>query len=511
MRTIKRKGGPALRVVVQQLKECTHSTSVVSAFRIFSADTTGVLYDASLRLKCSASPNLHECGLESFDIAHVFKMGEILGKGSAGVVQEASFKCCTGMLSCSKHVAIKILLKRSPWWLNNVTRRRETTLREVSILQRISATNITGVARVYAAIETPDNICIVMELCTGGDLLQTVLGARAPISEENTAHVIRSLATTVAELHKAGIIHRDIKPENVIYSNTSEHASVKLVDFGLSNTMSEGINMTSFVGTGAFMAPEVLTVSSLTSKREYDEKVDSWGLGIVMYIMLSNSMPWPSNLDKEQLADLIEKRGVRFPEARGWGAVSTEAKTLLRRLMSANSAARPSAAQLAHSDWVQSFNDNLAEQCAVSSVLAYPSLTARIMNKFTSCLPRAKDEDSGHMPEFTAPPRLLIGSQKMAENNKKQGQHALNTTDKNVSQESAIDEADHYFCASSTESSASSYMYDESADSFMASEDGGRVTKTRSKLRPLAKFHCPIRAGSSGGPHTSSNDGDYVE
>lgn len=162
----------AVRSIVEQLEYCTESRA---AFRIFSTFTGGVLWESGQTMGVTARPDMHEVGLTDFKISNAYEMGSVLGTGSAGIVQEACLKSAyrgDKKGAGRKRVAIKILSKRSPWWKGGGERRKLTTLREVELLHTMSAEQVEGVADVYAAIETDWYIYIVMELCTGGDLLQ---------------------------------------------------------------------------------------------------------------------------------------------------------------------------------------------------------------------------------------------------------------------------------------------------------------------------------------------------
>lgn len=82
----------------------------------------------------------------------------------------------------------------------------------------------------------------------------------------------------VKYLHKQNIVHRDIKLENFVIADGEE---VKLCDFGISVNLKEPKeHLQDMCGTKNYMAPEVYDM-------DYDNKVDIWSLGVVMYVMLS--------------------------------------------------------------------------------------------------------------------------------------------------------------------------------------------------------------------------------
>jgi len=72
-----------------------------------------------------------------------------------------------------------------------------------------------------------NQLFIVMELCTGGDLY-----ARDPYTEEEAARIISSILSAIAYMHSRNICHRDLKYENILFVNNSPTAEVKLIDFG---------------------------------------------------------------------------------------------------------------------------------------------------------------------------------------------------------------------------------------------------------------------------------------
>ena len=89
-----------------------------------------------------------------------------------------------------------------------------------------------------------NKICIVMELCSGGDLY-----SRDPYTEEEAARIIGSIVSAVSFMHQRKIVHRDLKYENILFANDSPLADVKLIDFGLSKKYASETELTEGVGT----------------------------------------------------------------------------------------------------------------------------------------------------------------------------------------------------------------------------------------------------------------------
>ncbi len=117
-------------------------------------------------------------------------------------------------------------------------------------------------------------------------------------------------------LHKLGIIYRDLKLENLLLDKDGH---IKIADFGLcKEDIHFGSTTKTFCGTPEYLAPEVL------EDVDYGRAVDWWGVGIVMYEMMSGRLPF-YNHDHETMFELILVETVRFP---------TKMSELARRLLS---------------------------------------------------------------------------------------------------------------------------------------------------------------------------------
>jgi len=100
-------------------------------------------------------------------------------------------------------------------------------------------------------------------------------------------------------LHERNIIHKDIKPQNILLMHDG---AVKIVDFGISQTFSAtlGSNTVSKAGTPLYQAPEVI------KRQPFDQKVDMWALGCVIYFMASLRPPF--NVERGPTFDLMSRR-----------------------------------------------------------------------------------------------------------------------------------------------------------------------------------------------------------
>jgi serine/threonine protein kinase len=138
---------------------------------------------------------------------------------------------------------------------------------------------------------------LVMELLDG-ESLSTRL-ERGPMSQEEAADVILPLMDALSAFHKAGLIHRDLKPANVFLTTQG----VKLLDFGLARRTQRSDAVTApaltvpgaISGTMRYMAPEQLTGDPV------DARTDVFGVGVMLYEMLTGSVPFGRDSNVEWL------------------------------------------------------------------------------------------------------------------------------------------------------------------------------------------------------------------
>ena len=94
---------------------------------------------------------------------------------------------------------------------------------------------------------------------------------------------------SIDHMHRNGIFHRDIKPENILL--TEDH--VKLADFGIACKISTSLYRSKVLSSPGYEAPECLQ-----GDRKFDQTVDSYALGVVLFNLVTGKMPYPGK-DKE--------------------------------------------------------------------------------------------------------------------------------------------------------------------------------------------------------------------
>jgi serine/threonine protein kinase len=127
---------------------------------------------------------------------------------------------------------------------------------------------------------------IVMEYVCCGDLLSFVR-KRSKLNETTAKFIFRQIIEALQFIHLQNIVHRDIKLDNILIDL---HNNVKICDFGVSKIIKKGDIMHDHCGTPAYIAPEILRNQGYESFG-----VDVWSAGVVLYAMLSGTVPFKAN------------------------------------------------------------------------------------------------------------------------------------------------------------------------------------------------------------------------
>lgn len=222
------------------------------------------------------------------------------------------------------------------------TRSFDRLAREISIMKMLDH---PGVIKLYEVWEDRKDLYLVMELCTGGELFARICSA-GRLTEAEAAVVMRQVMAAVVYLHELGVCHRDLKPENFLFLSDApiQNNALKLIDFGLSRTFETG--MASFwtrVGTPWYVAPQVLQGC-------YDELVDVWSTGVLMYVLLCGYPPFIGETDAEIAKAVLRGRFDFCPE--DWDMISEDAMHLITQMLAFRPAERSSAREALDHVWI---------------------------------------------------------------------------------------------------------------------------------------------------------------
>ncbi|OHT02218.1 AGC family protein kinase [Tritrichomonas foetus] len=249
-----------------------------------------------------------------------------IGEGSFGRVYKGRRKY-TGRL-----VAIKMINKLGQSKDDIVSFRRE-----IDLLQKVSHPNVMKMLSVF---ETDTDFCVVSELARG-DLFQ-VIDDNQTLPEPVLKNVAAQLVSSLAHLHSLHIIHRDMKPQNILIA---ENASLKICDFGFARALSNTtLVLTSIKGTPLYMAPE------LVQEQPYDEKVDIWALGVILYELYYGKPPFFTN-SIYKLIQMIVNSPIVFP-----GDISAQFKDFLLEMLQKDPSKRTSCEELMKHPFIADVN-----------------------------------------------------------------------------------------------------------------------------------------------------------
>ena len=192
-----------------------------------------------------------------------------LGSGGFGIVYAATSP--DGV-----PVAIKVLRPE----LSDDVRLRERLAREAEALGRVEGERT---AEIFKVVTEGDLVYLVMQRVEGESLTDQI-NDNGAFSGPMLWFAATGLVQALQEIHAAGIVHRDLKPSNVMYGPDG----VKVLDFGISVLADEtALTQTgAFVGTGAWMAPEMVLGNDVT------EKTDVYALGLVLAFIALGRHPF---------------------------------------------------------------------------------------------------------------------------------------------------------------------------------------------------------------------------
>jgi len=236
---------------------------------------------------------------------------EVLGKGSFSVVK-AAFNVVT-----QERAAAKII---------DLMKNKDVFTQEVNALTRINHTHIVKLLHTQTNAEGKG--VIFLEHISWPSL-QSYLQQYRTLPLDIALQVFAQLVDALDHLHKNNVSHSDLKPENLAYDSSSR--TVKLFDFGLSQTPDPSELSTSFVGSPLYMAPEVLLRESYNPFA-----ADVWSLGVVLIEMLTGHTPFSSFRCMDELLDFVSfETCVPVPES-----IPSDIRGLILKMLDFNPSTR---------------------------------------------------------------------------------------------------------------------------------------------------------------------------
>uniref|UniRef100_A0A8D2ZHP6 MAP/microtubule affinity-regulating kinase 3 n=1 Tax=Scophthalmus maximus TaxID=52904 RepID=A0A8D2ZHP6_SCOMX len=252
-----------------------------------------------------------------------YRLLKTIGKGNFAKVKLARH-VLTG-----REVAVKIIDKTQ---LNPTSLQK--LFREVRIMKILNHPNIV---KLFEVIETEKTLYLVMEYASGGEVFDYLV-AHGRMKEKEARAKFRQIVSAVQYCHQRRIVHRDLKAENLLLD---ADMNIKIADFGFSNEFTVGSKLDTFCGSPPYAAPE------LFQGKKYDgPEVDVWSLGVILYTLVSGSLPFDGQNLKE-LRERVLRGKYRIPFY-----MSTDCENLLKKLLVLNPVKRGSLEQIMKDHWM---------------------------------------------------------------------------------------------------------------------------------------------------------------
>uniref|UniRef100_A0A9J8B2G5 non-specific serine/threonine protein kinase n=2 Tax=Cyprinus carpio TaxID=7962 RepID=A0A9J8B2G5_CYPCA len=184
--------------------------------------------------------------------------------------------------------------------------------------------------KLFEVIETDKTLYLIMEYASGGEVFDYLV-AHGRMKEKEARAKFRQIVSAVQYCHQKCIVHRDLKAENLLLD---ADMNIKIADFGFSNEFTVGNKLDTFCGSPPYAAPE------LFQGKKYDgPEVDVWSLGVILYTLVSGSLPFDGQNLKE-LRERVLRGKYRIPFY-----MSTDCENLLKKFLILNPTKRGSLEQ----------------------------------------------------------------------------------------------------------------------------------------------------------------------
>ena len=266
-----------------------------------------------------------------------YKPTKVLGSGSFGCVYEAK------NTTFGNKVAMKVIKKDKENELDEQEIRNE-----INILKQLSHPSIV---KIYEFYISENHYYIITEYCKEGELFSYI---KNKYSERQLAVLFYQVFSGLWYLHENKVIHRDIKLENIMIDGKEKDKSTgeelfwaKIIDFGTAKLFEKNKKEKDVVGSSYYIAPEVL-------KQNYNEKCDTWSVGVILYMTLVGRAPFDGK-DDEEIIYRINSVDYNKNEPR-LVKHSPEVRDLVSHLLDKNIERRYSAKEALNHPWFTKFD-----------------------------------------------------------------------------------------------------------------------------------------------------------
>ena len=276
-----------------------------------------------------------ECN--KYDFIHENKSP--IGKGAFGEVWKVTHE------NSQKVYCIKILNKRDIFeqkLINQINK-------EISIMYNV---NHPYSVKLVNHFEDNEKLYLIMELASNGNLYNFIQKSKKD-KIKNIDLIKKYIIQTIEiikYLHSLKIIYRDIKPENILLDKND---NVKLCDYGWATYFTPGKFLTVYCGTPEYVSPEML------KKYPYNEKVDIWGIGVLIFELVFGYAPFSSNFNEDRYNN-IKSGNIKWPS--DLNEEYNDIKDLIEKILKINPNERISLNEIENHPWLKNTFLKMKEQ-----------------------------------------------------------------------------------------------------------------------------------------------------
>lgn len=172
-------------------------------------------------------------------------------------------------------------------------------------------------------VEDEESFYLIMEFAQGDELFKYIVKKKR-LDEIETSYLFYQLINGLGFIHKNRISHRDLKPENLLLTK-GQHKLLKIIDFGLSNDMTDESLLSTPCGSPCYAAPEMVA-----GKPYSGIKIDVWSCGVILFAMACGYLPFYDK-NNNKLFKLILRNKIEIPSH-----VPFKIKDLIKKILVTN-------------------------------------------------------------------------------------------------------------------------------------------------------------------------------